>query len=116
MFQLVIENPQTVISVGEKVTFTARLTNLTNKRYTIEHGYPLITLYMRGVDDNTQEGAEAVSLSSVLEPRGNIEQTAQVQPEEAGEYRLRSSCIFRMDGKDYRLKCEDVPITVVEAK
>ncbi|MEG2814123.1 MAG: hypothetical protein RSA79_05940 [Oscillospiraceae bacterium] len=114
LFDIVVDNPQTSIKAGEKVTYTAKLVNLTDKKYTLEHGEPLIALYICNVNNKTEEAVGSTLVSSVLEPNGNIEKTINVQLLETGEYTLRAYCTFKTDGQEYRLNYDDILITVVD--
>lgn len=114
IFRLSIENPQKVIKVNEEVTFTARLTNLTDKEYTLYHGEPLISLYIRSKDDDTPEITYSILVKSVIEPSGYIEKKLNIKALEAGEYILRAKSSFEVEGVRYELNCEDVPILIVD--
>ena len=114
MFQLTIINPQTRVQVGDNVTYTAQLTNNTNKKVTIYHGYPLINLYIRHVDDTTEEGIGSVRIESIVEPHEILERTLNIEAVEAGEYILRAFSRFEIDGNDCLLECDDVRVTIVE--
>lgn len=114
IFKFTIENPQKVIKMNEEVTFTARLTNLTDKEYTLYHGDPLINLYIRGKDDDTPEITYSILVKSVIEPSGYIEKKLNIKALEAGEYILRAKSSFEVEGVRYELNCEDVPILIVD--
>ncbi|MGN6713009.1 hypothetical protein [Anaerocolumna jejuensis] len=114
LFRLTINNPQKILQKGDKVTFTARLTNLTGKKYTIYHGAPLICLYIRNKGDETPAGIYSMKVKSVMKPHGYIEQTLNIEALEAGEYVLKAYTIFKAKNKEYNLKCEDILITVTD--
>ena len=60
MFDFSVDVPQTTIRIGERVAFTATLTNLTNEAHTLEHGFSLINIYVRNVDDEPRNNISSV--------------------------------------------------------
>ena len=55
-FSLTILEPETEIKAGDQVSFTARLSNLTNQDHVLTHGMPLIMLSMQPVGAEIEEG------------------------------------------------------------
>ncbi len=110
-FSLSIVNPQTVISVGEQVTFCAELNNLTDRHFRLEHGFPLITLYIYPEGEPPQEGIGATLTSSEMEAHTSIEKMLNTQILEAGNYVLRAFCVFSVNGTDFYLE-DSVPLSV----
>lgn len=105
VFKLVIDNPQTTIKVGEEVTFTARLTNLTDKKYMVEHSGTFIGLYIRNANEEAEDIMQSNLIESDIEPNESIEKVINVVPSETGDFLLRAFSSFKVD---------DIPITVVE--
>jgi len=112
MFSLTIDNPQKVVKQGDRVLYTAFLTNLTNNQYTISHGAPIISLYIRKVGDNTPEGTYAVEDESIIKPGDTFANTIGIDGLEPGEYIVRAFCMFSIDDKKYEYKSEDLKITI----
>ena len=111
-FQLTIEDPQTVVQAGDTVTYTARLTNRVNKTYTLSHGDPLISLYIRAIGDDIPQVIYPVLVETQIGPNGTIDKTLKVEALESGEYILRAFSSFSVGDEEYQLECGEVSITV----
>jgi hypothetical protein len=116
IFDFSIDVPKTVINVGEKVTFTATLKNLTDKEYTLAHvAVPSpICISFRDVDDDFSEVFTSITKYTNIDSYGIVEEIIEVEPQEVGEYLLKASCFFSVDENVYEFEPDDVLITVVE--
>ena len=109
-------DPETEISAGEEVGFTAQLSNLSDHDVVLSHGDPLIVLYLCSAEDEAEEGVGAVLAQTAMKAHEQIEKETFIRVEEAGDYRLRAYCAFSIGGEEYRYECEDIPIKVTDAK
>ena len=108
-FSFSVIDPETEISAGEEVGFTAQLSNLSDHDVVLSHGDPLIVLYLCSAEDEAEEGVGAVLAQTAMKAHEQIEK-------EAGDYRLRAYCAFSIGGEEYRYECEDIPIKVTDAQ
>lgn len=115
-FSLAVLDPKTEIRAGEKVTFTARLSNLTNQDHVLAHGTPLIVLSMQPVGAEMEEGIGAALKQTTLKAHQYTEEKLDVSEAEAGDYILKAYCVFDINGKEYRYECADMPIKVTAAQ
>ena len=113
-FELTVTAPQTEIIVGEEVTFTAKLTNLTDKDFILNHGIPLIVLYVRPAGDTSKEGIGAALVQTTLKAHQYTEKEINIQAAEAGDYVLRTYCLFDIDGKEFRYECDDIIVKILD--
>lgn len=112
-FEFAIIDPKTEIKVGEKVNFTARLTNLTDRDFVLDHGIPLIVLYIRPAGDTSEEGIGSALVQTTLEAHQYTEKKINIQAVEAGDYILRAYCSFDIGEQEYRYECDDISIKIV---
>ncbi len=118
-FSLIMDFAQSTVKVGEKVTYKAILKNSSAKSFNLKYSDELISLY---VVKNSDKNAVSTSSSEVKEidiaPNGQAEKYVDFVPNEAGEYVIKTSSSFKIDGKDYdkeyNYKCEEIKITVVK--
>lgn len=114
-FTFEVIDPKTEIKVGENVSFTARLTNLTNRDLVLSHGMPLISLYIRPEGETFEKGIIGSTLvQTTLRAHQYTESEIHVEAAEAGNYVLGTYCFFEIDGKEYRYECEDILVKVTE--
>ena len=109
-------DPETEISAGEEVGFTAQLSNLSDHDVVLSHGDPLIVLSLCSAEDEAEEGVGAVLAQTAMKAHEQIEKETFIRVEEAGDYRLRAYCAFSIGGEEYRYECEDIPIKVTDAQ
>lgn len=112
-FSFSVIDPETEISAGEEVGFTAQLSD---HDVVLSHGDPLIVLYLCSAEDEAEEGVGAVLAQTAMKAHEQIEKETFIRVEEAGDYRLRAYCAFSIGGEEYRYECEDIPIKVTDAK
>ncbi len=122
----VLENDfsQKTVKVGSRVTYKVNLKNLSDDSYTLVYGEPLIKLEVISVEENSnseeplEELAEHKFIETDIAPNGQIEEFIDFKPVKAGDYILKASCKFKIEGKDYdeyyEYECDDLQITVVE--
>ena len=114
-FTFEVINPETEIKAGETVSFTARLTNLTNRNLVLEHGMPLISLYIQPEGKTFEKGIIGSTLvRTTLRAHQYTESEIHVEVAEAGNYVLGTYCCFEVNGKEYRYECDDILINVTE--
>lgn len=111
-FSLTILEPETEIKAGDQVSFTARLSNLTNQDHVLTHGMPLIMLSMQPVGAEIEEGFGATLKQTILKAHQYTEEKLDVSEAETGDYILKAYCVFDINGKEYRYECEELPIKV----
>ena len=66
-FSFSVIDPETEISAGEEVGFTAQLSNLSDHDVVLSHGDPLIVLYLCSAEDEAEEGVGAVLAQTAME-------------------------------------------------
>lgn len=115
-FSFSVIDPETEISAGKEVGFTAQLSNLSDHDVVLSHGDPLIVLYLCSAEDEAEEGVGAVLAQTAMKAHEQIEKETFIRVEEAGDYRLRAYCAFSIGGEEYRYECEDIPIKVTDAQ
>ncbi len=123
-FTLQNDFSQRTVGVGEKVTYKVDLKNLTDEGYTLKYAEPLIKLEVISAEENENEQEIAEELveyaftEADIAPNGQIEAFIDFKPEKEGNYILKASCNFTIEGKDfdkdYEYECEDLKITVVK--
>lgn len=111
-FLLSIDEVDTSFSVGETTTFTARLVNTSDQAYIADHGFNLINLYVYHKGEEPPYIEPSLLVTSTIEAHADIEKTLRTEWQEAGEYILRAECVFSIDGQEYRLTCEEIPLTI----
>lgn len=113
-FEFNIDVPKTEMKVGEEVCFSAKLTNLAERDFILEHGTPLIVLYIRSANDSSEEGVGSTLVQTTLNAQQSIEKKVDFKAEKAGDYLLRAYCSFNIDGKEYRYDYGDVSIKITD--
>lgn len=115
-FTFTTVEPQTTLTVGEKVTYTVKLTNCTARAYTLVHAMPMMSVYITNADDQSEFTVQTVKVDTDIKAGEVIEKSCNFQPMEAGEYLLKTYCWFEAEGKEYNLAKEAIPITVLPEK
>jgi len=113
MFSFVIEPTLDEISVGERVTFVVKLTNLTNETIAFRHALPLISFGIISIDDETPWAKGTISIPETFPPNGYFERTLNIEPMEAGEFIVRAIASFRVGSREFGFEINH-PLTVVE--
>ncbi|MBQ7289264.1 MAG: hypothetical protein IJW78_06060 [Clostridia bacterium] len=115
-FIFTIDEPKTTLTVGEKVTYTVKLKNCTNREYSLAHGLPLMSVYIVNADDESEFLIGTILTHTDIKAGETIEKNCKFQPMEAGEYLLKTFCHFKVDSEEYDLAKEAIPITVLPEK
>ena len=112
-FTFEVVDPETTMKAGEPALFTVRLNNLTNWDLVLEHGAPLISLFLVPDGEAAQTGIVGASLmQTTLKAHQYAEEEFQIDASEAGNYVLVAFCAFEINGKQYRYECDDILISV----
>ena len=114
IFEFVVDLPETIIRLGEKVYFSARLVNLTDEKYTLHGGIELIEMYVRSADDETGYASSLIGSTYYLEGHEAKGCYFYFDPQEEGEYLLTAFSSFRVKSVEYLYMFEKIPITVVK--
>ena len=117
-FSLVIDFAQTMVKVGDKVTYKAILKNSEDESYTLQHTLKPIYISVVKSEDYSKEKVVYSSYAETdIAPHGQIEEFCEFKPSEKGEYILYAFADFSIEGKDttkdYEYECEKITITVV---
>jgi len=113
MFSFLITPMLDEISVGERVTFVVKLTNLTDETIVFRHALPLISFGIIAVDDETPWAIGATSFQDSFSSNGYFERTLNVEPIEAGEFIVRAVAYFSVGSREFHFDINH-PLTVVE--
>lgn len=112
-FSFELINPALNVRCGEKADFAARLVNKTENEYLLQHGFPLITVYVYPDGEAPKVGVGTVLIETTIKPYENIDKSIHVKFDEPGEYILRSFCVF-FGGAEFYYETEPVTIHVSE--
>lgn len=112
-FRFKIIDPQTELSVGDTITYTAKFENLTGNQYKLEHAMPLISMYIYPESEKPQDIVGASLLTTALSKNEIITKTYNARIQETGNYILRAFCSFSIDGEHY-FYAEEIELTVTE--
>lgn len=114
MFELVIEDNSKTVSIGSTVTYVAVLTNKTSETYDLEHGIPLITLYVAPKGEYVNVGVGSTLVKTQITCNEKISKQINVDFEEAGIYVVKAFASFSINGTDYKIEADSVEIQVFE--
>ena len=85
-FSFSVIDPETEISAGEEVGFTAQLSNLSDHDVVLSHGDPLIVLYLCSAEDEAEEGVGAVLAQTAMKAHEQNNFIVIVPPSFVGYY------------------------------
>jgi len=111
-FEFIVYIPRANLTIGETITFVARLVNLTDEEITIGHAMPLIHMEFADYDAILPYiPVFAILQHTQLDPNGYVERTINVRGEGEGDFVFRSAVSFRINGQDF-FTSEIFPINV----
>ena len=114
-FEFTIYVPQTTLQVGESISISVKLTNLTDREINLLHGRPLISAFVKEVDDETRvHTRQDIPLQSAISANWTIERTIEFEALNVGSYVFSARTWFDIGYVPYEISAEDIFILVVE--
>ena len=113
-FDFFVDEFDTTINRGDKLTVTATLTNLGNENMELIHGFNLISIYVytRNVPETVVSPSIAITTDIVANEK--IEKNANFYFSEVGTYYLHAKYSFSVGDEYFLYAIEPIEITVVE--
>lgn len=102
-FSLSIVNSETVVTANETITFVAVLKNSSSNKYTLQHGIPLIGMYIHAPDEEHEGYVHTSLVETKISENESITKSANFKFTEKGKYILEAFSSFSVNGREYRL-------------